>query len=1041
MWPSPEKSKSNSLYNNNLNKNNSLIHEINTDNISNETSLIELTNDTNLIMNIDNNNDDYDTNEINDNDINDNERNDNDNNLINNNNNCNSTVDNFLTNTQMHESNLIQDSQFKIIHWNCNSVKNKASELKQFLIINKPDLLSLNEIKCDKYWANVTLNIENYNLVYKCRNNKGGGVAFLIKKCHVFAEIDLNCLSSNNETEVIGINIIFKKIAHNFFTYYNPPIAKLNYELFVYLQQNFNNYILMGDLNAKSEMYGNFKQNKNGDLLENVLFNLNGMILNTNYTPTFHIYGNETKSDYHSFIDIFYGTPNYVIESYNVIKSDLIDSFQPSQYHSAIELNIKLDQGFHQSNTNSLKRMYEKANWSNFVNDLDKFKIIITTETSLDNHLMQIITSLKESIDNNIPLATINSSNRAPLPKYILEMIKIRNRKQRVYRKNRTESNREKYYNEIKTVKNEITKFNSRKWNNFINKIGPCPLSTKAYWKRINRVRNKKQQNKFPNLMINNTLIDTDEEKAKAFGSKLFRTFNNQIEDTQTFNEHHQQFIDNFINNELYFDSYIDKQVVPITLEELNEALNKTKNKTSEDLYGISNFIIKRLPDNFKLLILNFFNLCLIKNYLPSDWKSSIITMIPKKGDTHDIKSYRPISTTACLMKTLEKIISSRLKHHLKLNNVIIKQQSGFRDNRQTKDNIYFMSQKILEAFGKKKKVCCILFDIQSAFDKVWHNGLIYKLYKINTPFYMLEWLKNFLQNRQFRVKVGEYMTESYNITCGVPQGAVLSPTLFSIFINDIPISSKKNENYSLLFADDLAKIIIFDKINENVNIKINKELSSLQSWLTNWRLKMAPEKCSYTIFSLSYKSGDKGTKGVIKEELNLSMYNKSISKNNEPLFLGMRFDKYMCFKNQVKYLKKSCNDRLNIIKVLSHKSWNIDTFTLLNLYKSLVRSLLDYSIFIYPLISKTNKKKLQAIQNNAIRIIFKKRHDELTVEELHNLASLETLNERNISLRHKYLNSASRNLNPLIVELRNDFDEYQLLTNRNFNIKTLLTF
>lgn len=77
------------------------------------------------------------------------------------------------------------------------------------------------------------------------------------------------------------------------------------------------------------------------------------MILNTNYTPTFHIYGNETKSDYHSFIDIFYGTPNYVIESYNVIKSDLIDSFQPSQYHSAIELNIKLDQGFHQSNTNS----------------------------------------------------------------------------------------------------------------------------------------------------------------------------------------------------------------------------------------------------------------------------------------------------------------------------------------------------------------------------------------------------------------------------------------------------------------------------------------------------------------------------------------------------------------------------------------------------------------------------------------------------------------------------------------------------------------
>ena len=101
----------------------------------------------------------------------------------------------------------------------------------------------------------------------------------------------------------------------------------------------------------------------------------------------------------------------------------------------------------------------------------------------------------------------------------------------------------------------------------------------------------------------------------------------------------------------------------------------------------------------------------------------------------------------------------------------------------------------------------------------------------------------------------------------------------------------------------------------------------------------MAPEKCSYLISSLAYKTGENGKKGVKREELNLKLY---ASLHNNPTFLGMRFDKFMCCINQVKYVKEKCNERLNIIKVLSHPSWKIDKNTLLQLYKSLVRSLIE---------------------------------------------------------------------------------------------------
>ena len=250
------------------------------------------------------------------------------------------------------------------------------------------------------------------------------------------------------------------------------------------------------------------------------------------------------------------------------------------------------------------------------------------------------------------------------------------------------------------------------------------------------------------------------------------------------------------------------------------------------------------------------------------------------------------------------------------------------------------------------------------------------------------------------------------------------SSTLFSIYINDIPLDDKKHDSYSLLFADDLMKMKIFPKINVEIENQINNYLQKIENWLNTWNLIMAAEKCFYTIFSQNLKGGDKGLKGVKKERLNLYLNGTQLISNNDPVFLGMRFDKYMSFKNQISHIKKSCSDRLNIIKRLSHESWKINTKTLIQLYKSLIRSLIDYTFFIFSKMSHANLSKLQAIQNNCLRIIYKKKTN-FNINTLHEWGDLDTLKNRAEEMKKKYLNEAEKNNNPLIHDLIEEYPNY----------------
>lgn len=390
-------------------------------------------------------------------------------------------------------------------------------------------------------------------------------------------------------------------------------------------------------------------------------------------------------------------------------------------------------------------------------------------------------------------------------------------------------------------------------------------------------------------------------------------------------------------------------------MKELERAISNLSSKTSLDDYGISNKMLKNLNLKIKTAILDLFNKCLESNSLNSGWKISSIVMIPKKGDLTDVKNYRPISMTPCLIRLNEKMIAERMWNHIKNRKILIKNQSGFRSHRQTRDNLFAITQKVIENFNMGKKTCSIFYDIAGAFDKVWHLGLIYRLYELEFPSYLILWIHEFLNKRKFYVKINEDKSINGEIECGVPQGSVLSPLLFSLYINTIPVDNHSSENIkhnSFLFADDLADTFSFSTFGPQIEKRINTRLKELETWLSSWRLKIAPHKCNYIIFSLNKNTG-------YDEKLNISMYGKEIAQEekNNIKFLGIRFDKHLCFKNQIDFIKKTSNSRLAILKILAHKSWKLNTTTLVNIYKTLVRSIIDYSLFLYNILSESTQK------------------------------------------------------------------------------------
>ena len=896
--------------------------------------------------------------------------------------------------------------QIKVAQWNCFKLTTvRIIELKNFLNIIKPDIISIQELKLGEEEANLRLRVNGYITYVKARKtnpNRGGGVAILIR-----SEIPHTSITGIDESlEIIGLKVETNEVCFDFVSLYNPPGRIIPYDLFSKYDSNGVDLILVGDLNSKTKSIGCKSEDASGQVLEKILSETSIVILNDNQ-PTYHKF----KNEYTEKLDLALSSVNIANKISNF---EVLHELNMESDHSPIIFNLNLTKSFRKLIESERFRLnLSRADWTMFRNQLE----LIASNTS-SNHIQEmgidqlndlVLKHLTDAVERSVPRVKL-IEGQISLPKEIVELIKFKRTIRKELRSRKFDTNLKALYNNITTnIKNLILEHKTKTWDKFLGKLGSFPVSSSLFWKKINEARSAKKSDVFPTLTHKNQEFKSVEDKVGIFSNLLGETFSetgSESDFDQTFKLEAGKVVQEF--------SLEGDDFVPFSSSEIYLTIKNIKNNTSpgEDL--IQNIFLKEIPYEYIKKILSVLVNRSINCGIPKSWKSAKIKMIPKKdGMSKDPEKYRPISLTSCLGKLIERLVRARLYSLLEGQNFISKQQSGFRSNKGAGDNLLFFTQKISESINKGKKTVGIFFDISKAFDKVWHVGLLYKLIKLKLPIYLIKHLKDFLADRNFRVNIDNSFSKLCKIECSVPQGSVLGPLLFLIYINDIPLADEKHISYSSLFADDLATMFFFKK-QGHVNNRIKIYLESLVDWLFKWRLKMNASKCCYTIFSSS------GNRSKIKFVCNLK--DGLIPYNPNPLFLGITFDEYLNFKCHTDNLRLRAIKRLNIIKIFSHKSWKLSHETLKCIYGALIGSLFTYSFFSVARIATSNLERLQRVQNRALRCIY--RLDWCSsVDTIHDLSNLPLVRDRLIDLGKRHLAKAVIN-NPYVFLLLSEYLE-----------------
>ena len=368
---------------------------------------------------------------------------------------------------------------------------------------------------------------------------------------------------------------------------------------------------------------------------------------------------------------------------------------------------------------------------------------------------------------------------------------------------------------------------------------------------------------------------------------------------------------------------------------------------------------LKQLPSCSLDFLLQAFNEVWVSGKFPTSWKQATIIPIPKPGkDNTDPSNYRPIALTSCLCKTLERMINTRLIWFLESNGLITNFQCGFRSKRSTVDHLVRLETFVREAFIKKEHLTAVFFDLEKAYDTTWKYGIMRDLSDFGLKGRLPHFIDNFLSNRNFKVRVGTTLSDLQGQEEGVPQGSILSVTLFSIKINNIVKALNPGVDCSL-YVDDFL-ICYRSKHMHTIERQLQQCLNKIQKWALENGFKFSKTKTQCMHFCQ--------IRGLHNDPV-LKLDGVEIPVVDQYKFLGVIFDRKLSFIPHINYLKAKCHKALQLLRVVAHKDWGADKSTLLKLYKSLVRSKLDYGCFIYGSARKSYLRCLDSIHHLGLRL------------------------------------------------------------------------
>ena len=393
-----------------------------------------------------------------------------------------------------------------------------------------------------------------------------------------------------------------------------------------------------------------------------------------------------------------------------------------------------------------------------------------------------------------------------------------------------------------------------------------------------------------------------------------------------------------------------------ITEFEVLRTVKKIKNKKSNDPHGLSMEILKQVIPNIIKPLTYICNKSFIEGCFPDSMKISRIVPIFKAGDKNTLNNYRPISILPQFSKVLEKLFENRLLNFVEKNNVLDENQYGFRRNRSTTIALFDLSLKVSTFLDNKLSALGIFVDLRKAFDTIDHGILLKKVEYMGVRGIALKWVASYLNNRkQYVIFLSEHSSYA-DVMCGVPQGSILGPLLFILYINDI--CNISNYFTFTLFADDTTIV----SAHHNIDIlfsQANIELTKLYNWFCLNKLSLNIDKTSYTLFS-NKQDDPKNTINI--DNINIK---RVLSKKK----LVVTIDHKLSWKTQIADVCKKvyrCTGILNKVKSI------LGTKILNSLYSSLIEPHFTYCVEVWGNTYRSYLQSLYRKQKRAMRIVCK---------------------------------------------------------------------
>jgi hypothetical protein len=409
---------------------------------------------------------------------------------------------------------------------------------------------------------------------------------------------------------------------------------------------------------------------------------------------------------------------------------------------------------------------------------------------------------------------------------------------------------------------------------------------------------------------------------------------------------------------------------------------------------NISNTLLKKTAYSIAKPLTDLFNHSLSTGIFPNIWKKANVPPVFKQNDKQNKNNYHPISLLANIGKVLERVVFIHLYKFCLEHNLLTWKNSGYKPLDSSMNQLIYISHKIYEALEKGHDVCFVSLDASAAFDRVWHSGLLHKLKCKGIVGKLFDWLKSYLSDRFQRVVIKGQFSEWIKILAGVPQGSILGPLLFLIYIDDIINDIESN---IFLFADDTSLV---ERITDPVLTfeQINRDLTKLHNWSQQWLVNFNPAKTKYIVFSKKIHSPNYPDLYIGGEILQRVKQHKQ---------LGIIFNETMTWEH---HINENCRKAMNRLTTLKRIGTKIPRKSRLTIYLAYIRPVLEFGFQLYDNSSKEYLEKLERVQREALLFItaaYKKTsHRELLKE-----VGLPMLEKRRKSNKIQFMFKPNHNL------------------------------